>query len=121
MRASRSCSRLWNASARSWRPIQARTRRASSRPATARRSCAASAAETPQGRGTGRVRTMAARKTKKPAAVGTLVVMRLYIAEGAPNSVKAIANLKAICEKHLAEGFKLEVIDVLEFPLRTLA
>ena len=65
---------------------------------------------------------MGARKSKKkPAAIGTLVVMRLYIAEGAPNSVKAIANLKAICKKHLAEGFKLEVIDVLEFPLRALA
>jgi circadian clock protein KaiB len=47
--------------------------------------------------------------------------MRLYIAAGAPNSVKAVANLEAICKKHLLKGFKLEIIDVLEFPLRALA
>ena len=64
---------------------------------------------------------MAARKAKKRASAATVVVMRLYIAQGAPNSVKAIANLEAICKKHLAKGFKLEIIDVLEFPLRALA
>ena len=64
---------------------------------------------------------MGARKAKKPDAGATAVVMRLYVAQGAPNSVKALANLEAICKKHLAEGFKLEVIDVLEFPLRALA
>lgn len=47
--------------------------------------------------------------------------MRLYIAQGAPNSVKAIANLEAICKEHLQDGFKLEIVDVLEFPLRALA
>ena len=47
--------------------------------------------------------------------------MRLYIANSAPNSLKAIANLEAICKKHLQEGFKLEIIDVLQFPLRALA
>jgi circadian clock protein KaiB len=60
-------------------------------------------------------------KAKKRTALGTVVVMRLYVASSAPNSVKAIANLQAICKKHLAEGFKLEIIDVLEFPLRALA
>ena len=62
-----------------------------------------------------------ARKAGPGAALTTIVVMRLYIAAGAPNSVKAVANLAAICEKHLQDGFKLEVIDVLEFPLRALA
>jgi circadian clock protein KaiB len=64
---------------------------------------------------------MAARKAKKPSAAATVVTMRLYIAQGAPNSLKAIANLEAICKKHLQDGFKLEIIDVLEFPLRALA
>ena len=64
---------------------------------------------------------MGARKARKTAAIATVVVLRLYIAQGAPNSVKAIANLQAICKKHLAESFKLEIIDVLEFPLRALA
>jgi circadian clock protein KaiB len=47
--------------------------------------------------------------------------MRLYIADAAPNSLKAVANLEAICKDYLGDSFKLEVIDVLEFPLRALA
>jgi len=54
-------------------------------------------------------------------AVGTIVVMRLYIANNAPNSVRAVANLEAICKEHLKDHFKLEIIDVLETPLRALA
>jgi circadian clock protein KaiB len=64
------------------------------------------------------------RRKKHPdprPAVTTMVVMRLYIANNAPNSVKAIANLKAICEAYLKDSFRLEIIDVLEFPLRALA
>jgi circadian clock protein KaiB len=71
---------------------------------------------------------MAARKAKKKAknpgpgaGLTAVVVLRLYIAEGAPNSVRAVANLEAICKKHLQDSFKLEIIDVLEFPLRALA
>ena len=47
--------------------------------------------------------------------------MRLYIANSAPNSVKALANLEDICKKHLPGAFSLEIIDVLEFPKRALA
>jgi circadian clock protein KaiB len=47
--------------------------------------------------------------------------LRLYVAGGAPNSVRAIANLAAICKEHLSSAFKLEIIDVLKFPLRALA
>jgi circadian clock protein KaiB len=49
------------------------------------------------------------------------VVLRLYVANGAPNSVQAVANLAAICREHLADQFELEIIDVLEYPLRALA
>jgi len=54
-------------------------------------------------------------------AVTTVVVMRLYIANSAPNSAKAVANLEAICKEYLQDNFKLEVVDVLEFPQRALA
>jgi len=54
-----------------------------------------------------------------PAA--TAVVMVLYIAEGGPNSVQAVANLDAICKEHLHDNFRLEIIDVLEYPQRALA
>ena len=47
--------------------------------------------------------------------------MRLYVVGGAPNSMRAIANLTAICKRHLKSGFKLEIVDVLHFPLRALA
>jgi len=51
----------------------------------------------------------------------TVVVLRLYIAGGAPNSLQAIANLAAICREFLKEGHQLEVVDVLEQPQRAMA
>lgn len=47
-------------------------------------------------------------------------VFRLYIADGAPNSVRALANLYAICRKHFPESHRIEVIDVLKEPMRAL-
>jgi circadian clock protein KaiB len=55
------------------------------------------------------------------AAVATVVVLRLYIANNAPNSRRAVANLATICKEHLEDNFKLEIVDVLETPLRALA
>lgn len=66
---------------------------------------------------------MASKRMKKGVAkeaVTTVVVMRLYIAGRAPNSVKAIANLEAICRQHLKDAFKLEIVDVCEHPQRAL-
>ena len=63
-------------------------------------------------------------KTKGRApdpAVKTVVVLRLYIADSAPNSARAIANLAAICKQYLGDKFELEIIDVLEYPERALA
>ena len=48
-------------------------------------------------------------------------IFRLYLAGGAPNSVRALANLYAICHKHFPESHRIEVIDVLDEPLRALA
>jgi circadian clock protein KaiB len=55
------------------------------------------------------------------AGATTVVVLRLYIVGGAPNSVQAIANLEAICREYLKEGHKLEVVDVLKQPGRAMA
>ena len=49
------------------------------------------------------------------------IKLRLYVAGGAPNSVRAVANLAAICKEHLQSRFTLEIVDVLQFPLRALA
>lgn len=65
------------------------------------------------------------RRRRKPAArgaaMGTTVVLCLYVAGGAPNSLQAIANLEAICREHLKDGHRLEVVDVLKQPQRAMA
>ena len=42
--------------------------------------------------------------------------LRLYVAGKTPKSVKAFANLKRICEEHLAGVYEIEVIDLMENP-----
>jgi circadian clock protein KaiB len=60
-------------------------------------------------------------KPSDPTAVAAVVVMQLYVAGGAPNSVAARANLEAICRQHLKGNYQLEIVDVFEQPLRALA
>jgi circadian clock protein KaiB len=47
--------------------------------------------------------------------------LRLYIAGSAPNSVRAVANCRAICDEHFASGHELEIVDLLDHPNRALA
>ena len=42
--------------------------------------------------------------------------LRLYVAGQTPKSLAAIANLKRICEEHLAGRYSIEVIDLLVTP-----
>lgn len=56
-----------------------------------------------------------------PAQSTTVVVLRLYVAGGAPNSIKAIANLEAICAEYLKDGHQLEVVDIFDNPRRAMA
>ncbi len=48
------------------------------------------------------------------------VHLRLYVAGQAPNSILAIVNAKAICEGHYLPGYKLEIVDLMDHPLRGL-
>ena len=57
----------------------------------------------------------------RPPATDTVLVLRLYVAGDAPNSLCAIANLKAICDAHFPAAHKLEIVDMLQSPLRALA
>jgi circadian clock protein KaiB len=43
-------------------------------------------------------------------------VLCLYVAGMTPNSVRAISNLKKICEEHLAGQYDLNVVDVYRRP-----
>lgn len=54
-------------------------------------------------------------------AAKLLLRLRLYVAGEAPNSLRARANLRKICDEHFASKYELEVIDVLEHPMRALA
>ena len=42
--------------------------------------------------------------------------LRLYVAGQTPKAIRAFANLRQICEDHLAGRYKIEVIDLLEEP-----
>jgi len=44
-------------------------------------------------------------------------VFRLYISGASPNSLMAVANLKALFEKYLTNHYELQVIDVYQQPL----
>ena len=42
--------------------------------------------------------------------------LRLYVAGQTPKSMAALANLKNLCEEHLAGQYHIEVIDLIEHP-----
>jgi len=42
--------------------------------------------------------------------------LRLYVAGQTQKSITAFANLKKICEEHLAGEYRIEVIDLLKNP-----
>ena len=41
-------------------------------------------------------------------------VLRLFVTGASPNSVRAVVNIRTICEKHLAGRYRLEIIDVYQ-------
>lgn len=42
--------------------------------------------------------------------------LRLYVAGQTPKAIRAFANLRKICDEHLAGRYNIEVIDLLENP-----
>ncbi|MFH1908625.1 MAG: circadian clock protein KaiB [Chloroflexota bacterium] len=55
-------------------------------------------------------------KVRPAKAKSGTFVLRLYVAGQTPKSIVAFANLKKICEEHLAGRYQIEVIDLLENP-----
>jgi circadian clock protein KaiB len=45
---------------------------------------------------------------------GAEYVLRLFITGATPNSIRAVTNLKKICEDHLKGRYSLEIIDVYQ-------
>ena len=55
-------------------------------------------------------------KTKVPSLVeqGENYVLQLFITGATPNSVRAVTNVKEICEEHLQGKYSLEIVDVYQ-------
>ena len=61
-------------------------------------------------------------ETIEPAALPLPeLLLRLYVAGESPNSLRAIANLQAICGTFFADNCRVEIVDILEEPLRLFA
>ncbi|HWD94518.1 MAG TPA: circadian clock KaiB family protein [Verrucomicrobiae bacterium] len=52
----------------------------------------------------------------KRRAPGAVYDLRLYVAGQTPKSMAAFANLKQLCEMHLAGKYRIEVVDLMKKP-----
>ena len=57
-----------------------------------------------------------AKKKRRKVDKSSEYLLRLYVAGRTERSVAAFANLRKICEEHLAGRYKLEIVDLLENP-----
>jgi circadian clock protein KaiB len=48
--------------------------------------------------------------TKKPETY----ILRLFITGASPNSARAVANIRQICETYLKDNYSLEIVDVYQ-------
>jgi circadian clock protein KaiB len=53
---------------------------------------------------------------ESPAAGEGFWDLKLYVAGQTPKSIAAVANLRRICEEHLAGRYRVEVIDLVKAP-----
>lgn len=57
----------------------------------------------------------------RPANGKGTLKLRLFIAGNAPNSLKAVANARAICADHFLACHELEIVDLMKDPGRATA
>lgn len=50
----------------------------------------------------------------------TVFKFRFYVAGDAPNSVRALANLTALCNEWLPDRHEIEIVDVFKDPKRAI-
>lgn len=58
------------------------------------------------------------RSRSKPLDSDEYYDLRLYVAGQTPKSMAAFANLKQLCEVHLAGKYRIEVVDLMKKPHR---
>jgi circadian clock protein KaiB len=59
----------------------------------------------------------AAMKIAASAHAAAHYVLRMYITGSTPRSIKAISNIRTICEEHLQGRYDLEVVDISQHPM----
>lgn len=47
---------------------------------------------------------------------GDHYLLRLYVTGSTPNSLKAVANIKSLCEEVLCGRYEMEVVDIYQDP-----
>ncbi|MBD1384116.1 circadian clock KaiB family protein [Mucilaginibacter rigui] len=47
---------------------------------------------------------------------GEPYVLRLFITGASPNSIRAVENIKSICDEYLKDRYQLEIIDIHQQP-----
>lgn len=55
-------------------------------------------------------------KFKAAGISGEKYVLQLFVTGILPNSVRAVVNIKAICEQYLKGRYELEIIDIYQQP-----
>lgn len=55
-----------------------------------------------------------------PASADGHLRLRLYVSGNAPNSARAVVNLRALCAAHFASAHDLEIVDILREPGRAM-
>ncbi|MEO6730117.1 MAG: circadian clock KaiB family protein [Ferruginibacter sp.] len=53
---------------------------------------------------------------KADLTVGQRYILQLFVTGVSPNSMRAIINIKLICEKYLQGRYELEIIDIYQQP-----
>lgn len=53
---------------------------------------------------------------KRSALRRAKYILRLYVSGSSGRSLRAVQNLKKLCEEHLSDDYDLEVIDIYENP-----
>ncbi|HEY3761340.1 MAG TPA: circadian clock KaiB family protein [Verrucomicrobiae bacterium] len=61
-------------------------------------------------------KSRAAKQPGKKSKNGAEWRLRLYVAGQTPKSMTAFANLKNLCEEHLADRYSIEVVDLSKQP-----
>ncbi len=56
------------------------------------------------------------RRSEQPDDKPPQFVLRLFVAGTNPRSLRAVENLRRMCEEHMAGDYELRVIDIYETP-----